>query len=201
MPIALLASYVKDDPLLTFARELSERGWEPPLASRGTAEFLNAHKIAARDVAEIVGPPILDHRVVTLSRELFAALLANPDDPSDMAELERIGVKPVDLVYVSLYPLQEALDKPDRTRASVLKNVDIGGVALLRAAAKGGRIVLSNPDQFDEALRFLKQSVMGPNELRRWLARFAAEAEETAENYAKLTKKYYELVCNDEFDD
>src|SRR3990167_217207 len=145
MKTALLASYEKDAALLRLGKMLGTAGWQL-LGSAGTAKYLNENGIPCRDVAEIIGAPILGHRVVTLSRELFAGLLSTD---ADAAELEKLGVPRIDLVYVTLYSLQKTI-AGGGTSAEVIEKTDIGGPTLLRAAAKGRRVVLSSPAHLDE---------------------------------------------------
>src|SRR3989338_8608152 len=106
MKTALLTSYEKDASLMRLARLLNANGWDL-LGSRGTAKHLSALGIPCRDVADIVGPPILGHRVVTLARKIYASLLAVTED--DFHELDRLNIRPIGLVYVTLYPLEEAI--------------------------------------------------------------------------------------------
>src|SRR3989344_1487913 len=132
---ALLASYEKNTPLLRLATLLEKNGWTL-LGSSGTAKYLNENGISCRDVAEIVGKPILGHRVVTLSRELHAGLLAKPEDGD---ELKSLGIEPIDLVYVTLYPLEKTAADPSATPEDVIEKTDIGGPTLLRSAANASR--------------------------------------------------------------
>jgi phosphoribosylaminoimidazolecarboxamide formyltransferase/IMP cyclohydrolase len=186
-PTALLSAFNKAG-LDKFAAGLLACGWDI-LASAGTAKFLGEKGLRVRSVSEIVGPPILGHRVVTLSRELHAALLAH-DIPEDNAELERIGVPRIDLVYVDLYPLEEATNQPDATMESVLEMTDIGGPTILRAARKGGgRMVLCDPTQLEAALPviisggFPTPSRVNEENTKRWLERFATIAERRVADY------------------
>jgi|SRR3989344_4417551 len=176
MKTALLSAYKKTDELADFARALKDRGWDI-LASAGTVKFLAEKGIEATDVATIVGPPILGHRVVTLSREIHAGLLAKPEDE---AELERLGIRRIDLVYVDLYPLEEEINHPGATEESILEKTDMGGPALLRSAAKGRRIVLSSSAQFAKALTYIDTNA----ENRKYLAFLAVEAEGRVAAYA-----------------
>lgn len=150
---ALLSVYDKTG-LLEFTQELRALGFNF-LASAGTAKYLNDNGIKARDVAEIVGSPILGHRVVTLSREIHAALLAT-NSAADTAELERLGIPRIDLVYVNLYPLEQELADPRHTLESVIEKTDIGGPTLLRSAAKGRRLVMAGKQGIEVTLKFLK---------------------------------------------
>lgn len=187
MKTALLSAYKKTDELADFAQELKKRRWDI-LASAGTVKFLAEKGIESTDVASIVGPPILGHRVVTLSREIHAGILARPEDDE---ELKRLGIRRIDLVDVDLYPLQEEIERPGATEESIIEKTDIGGPTLLRAAAKGRRIVLSNPSQFKSVLDFIDKEVgMAEAEKRRYLAALAAEAEATVAHYAGISARY-----------
>src|SRR3989344_367978 len=189
MKTALLTSYEKDASLMRLARLLNANGWDL-LGSRGTAKHLSALGIPCRDVADIVGPPILGHRVVTLARKIYAGPLSRTDDAADMHELDRINVRPINLVYVTLYPLEEAL-KSAVSEEEVLEKTDIGGPTLLRAAAKGGRLAISDPSQIQAVEEWImagsKEADREP--LRRQLA---AAAERRVANYVDASARYWE---------
>lgn len=188
MKTALLASYGKDAHLLRLARLLTDNGWSL-LGSAGTARFLSQSGIPCRDVGEIVGPPILGHRVVTLARKIYASLLAVTKQ--DFDELDRLNVQPVGLVYVTLYPLEETIANPSATRDDVLEKTDIGGPTLLRAAAKGRRITLSDPAQIDELEAWIREG--SPESARDALViRFAAAAERRVADYVAASASYWE---------
>ena len=186
---ALISAYTKTDELADFARELKQRGWDI-LASAGTTKFLAEKGIEATDVATIVGPPILGHRVVTLSREIHAGLLAKPEDEPELLQL---GIRRTDLVYVDLYPLEEEIAKSGATEESILEKTDIGGPALLRSAAKGRRIVLSDPAQFKRALECIESG----KEDRKYLAILAAEAESVVAAYVSAAAEFNRKVASD----
>ncbi len=186
MKTALLASYGKDEPLLKLGKLLQENGWQL-LGSAGTAKYLGQNGIPCRDVADIVGPPILGHRVVTLARKVYAALLATPED---FGELDKINVQPISLVYVTLYPLEETIAKGGSPE-EVIEKTDIGGPTLLRAAAKGRRLTLSNPAQIDELEAWMKGGCK--DEAREKLVtRFAAAAERRVADYVGASASYWE---------
>ena len=152
MPTALLSVYDKDG-IVEFADELVNLGWQI-LASGGTADFLDAGDIPVRDVAEIVGDrAILGHRVVTLSREIHAGLLARPEDRD---ELYQKGIPWIDLVCVDMYPLKQAIRASNATLEEVIESTDIGGPTLLRSAAKGNRIALCEKADRETVLQWLK---------------------------------------------
>ena len=186
MQTALLASYAKDDALLKLGKLLQEKGWHI-LGSAGTATYLNEHDIPCKDVAEIVGEPILGHRVVTLSRELHAALLATD---ADQAELDSLGVPRIDLVYVTLYPLEKAI-QGGASREEIIEKTDIGGPTLLRAAAKGRRLVLSSPIQIDSLADWLSRG-SPENERDALVTKLVAAAERRVADYVGASASYWE---------
>ena len=185
--LALLASYEKDEALMRLAKLLVANNWSL-LGSSGTAKYLNDNSIPCRDVAEIVGKPILGHRVVTLSREINAALLSTANDAE---ELKTLGIEPIDLVYVTLYPLEKTIANSSATPEDVIEKTDIGGPTLLRAAAKGGRLALSNPSQIDALEHWLKAG--GSEVGRKTIAlTFAAAAERRVAGYVGVSASYWE---------
>ncbi len=185
-PCALLSVYDKTG-IEAFARALTGRGWRI-YASGGTAAALAAAGIAATDVSALVGgSAILGHRVVTLSREIHAGLLARPV-PEDLAELDRLGVPFIDLVCVDLYPLTEEVGRPGSTSESVIDKTDIGGPTMLRSAAKGRRIVVSLPEQRAEVLRWLAAGEPDAAEFREALA---ARAEAVVADYCLASARYH----------
>jgi phosphoribosylaminoimidazolecarboxamide formyltransferase/IMP cyclohydrolase len=183
MKTALLASYEKDAALLRLGKMLGSAGWQL-LGSAGTAKYLNENGVVCRDVAEIVGAPILGHRVVTLSRELFAGLLSTD---ADAAELEKLGISPIDLVYVTLYPLEKTI-AASGSPADVIEKTDIGGPTLLRAAAKGRRVVLSSPEQIGE----FEKHLAGNSFDEAYLTKLAAAAERRVAEYVAASTSYWE---------
>ena len=188
MKTALLASHEKGEELIRLGKLLSENGWTL-LGSAGTAKYLNDNKVACRDVAEIVGPPILGHRVVTLSREIHAGLLA--ETPDDFAELKRLNIEPIDLVYITLYPLLKTIADPSATPADVIEKTDIGGPTILRAAAKGPRLALSDPSQIALVETWIKHGAP-ESEREALVTRFAAATERRVADYVSASAEYWE---------
>lgn len=187
MKRALLASYTKDDDLLRLAALLEKHGWSL-WGSSGTSKFLSEKGHPCRDIAELVGPPILGHRVVTLARKVYAALLA---EKKDSEELDRLGIRPFGLVYVTLYPLEEAIANPNSTPADIIEKTDIGGPTLLRAAAKGRRLTLSHPSQI-AALQAWLEAGAPEKERERLVTKLAAAAERRVANYVAASADYWE---------
>jgi len=187
---ALFSVYDKTG-LLEFAKQLQELDFQF-LGSRGTAIYLNESGISCRDIAEIVGKPILGHRVVTLSREIHAGLLAQ-DNKEDRAELEKLGVPFIDLVYVNFYPLEEEINRKGHTLESIIEKTDIGGPTILRSAAKGRRWTISLPNQFKMVLAFLKGDMKGDKrDMDRVISTLSGIAEWQVYKYCKLSSDFHE---------
>ncbi len=107
------------------------------ISSGGTAKALAEARLPVRRVEEITGfPEILDGRVKTLHPAIHAGILARRDVPEHMAKLQELGLAPIDLVVVNLYPFAATISRPDVTLAEAVENIDIGGPTLIRAAAK-----------------------------------------------------------------
>jgi phosphoribosylaminoimidazolecarboxamide formyltransferase/IMP cyclohydrolase len=134
MPLAILSVYDKSG-LIEFASALREMGWSL-LASGGTARFLRDSGCAVTEVADYTGSPeILGGRVKTLHPAIHGGLLAR-NTPTDRAELQALGWDTIDLVAVNLYPFEQTIAETGATLDRAVENIDIGGVTLIRAAAK-----------------------------------------------------------------
>ncbi|OGI25621.1 MAG: hypothetical protein A3J76_06115 [Candidatus Moranbacteria bacterium RBG_13_45_13] len=171
-----------------FAKDLLDLGWEI-ISSGGTAKYLAKHHIPALDVSEIVGGgAILGHRVVTLSREIHAGLMARPEVAEDMTELKKLNIPFIDLVCVDLYPLEEAVAKPDAEYASVIEATDVGGPTLLRSAAKGGRIVVCDLGDREKIIKKIKAK---GDLTKKERIELAAKAEYTIAKYCLASAKFH----------
>ncbi|CAB4594192.1 MAG: bifunctional phosphoribosylaminoimidazolecarboxamide formyltransferase/IMP cyclohydrolase [Actinobacteria bacterium] len=165
MPIALLSVYDKTG-IVEFADGLHRLGWTI-VSSGGTARAIGEAGVPATDLADLTGvPAILDHRVVTLHPKVHGGLLADPTKPSHQADLAEYGIQPIDLVVVNLYPF--ASDPS-------IELIDIGGPAMVRAAAKNHAhvAVVVDPADYGPVLDEIRSggSVSAPT--RRRLARDA----------------------------
>lgn len=134
MPKAILSVYDKTG-LLDFAGGLASLGWTL-LASGGTARLLQQNNLPVTEVADYTqSPEILAGRVKTLHPAIHGGLLARPTQ-ADLAELQALGWDYIDLVAVNLYPFEQTVAQPDVSLDDAVENIDIGGVTLIRAAAK-----------------------------------------------------------------
>jgi len=146
---ALLSVYDKTG-IVPFGRFLADRGVEL-VSSGGTAQRLRDAGLEVTTVAEATNfPEILHGRVKTLHPAVHGGLLAMRNDPDDMDELHALGIRPIDLVVVNLYPFEDVTARADVTLPEAVENIDIGGSALLRASAKNHAFVATvcNPNDY-----------------------------------------------------
>jgi phosphoribosylaminoimidazolecarboxamide formyltransferase/IMP cyclohydrolase len=170
MPRALLSVSDKSG-LADFARGLVELGWSV-VASGGTARVLREAGLPVSDVADVTGAPeMLGGRVKTLHPAIHAGILARAAE-ADMSELAAHGIQPIDLVACNLYPFQETVAQPDVSPAEVVEQIDVGGVTLLRAAAKNyDRVtVVCDPEDYAPVLAELRAQGAVSAESRQRLA-------------------------------
>ncbi|MFQ3673706.1 MAG: bifunctional phosphoribosylaminoimidazolecarboxamide formyltransferase/IMP cyclohydrolase, partial [Aggregatilineales bacterium] len=170
MPRALISVYDKTG-LIEFANQLVERGWEL-VASGGTEKALLDAGIKVTPLNQLTGlPEMLEGRVKTLHPAVHAGILAR-DRQSDYDELTRHGFALISMVICNLYPFQETVAQPGVTLQDAIEQIDIGGVALLRAAAKNFfRVVtLCDPLDYPRVLALIKASGDTDLALRRELA-------------------------------
>ena len=122
--------------ILEFAQALHGRGVKL-LSTGGTARLLADAGLPVTEVSEVTGfPEMLDGRVKTLHPRIHGGLLARRDMPAHMAALAEHGIGTIDLLVINLYPFAQATARPDCTLEDAIENIDIGGPAMLRAAAK-----------------------------------------------------------------
>jgi phosphoribosylaminoimidazolecarboxamide formyltransferase/IMP cyclohydrolase len=135
-PVARALISVSDKSgIVAFARELAASGIEL-VSTGGTHRMLADAGIAVREVSELTEfPEMMDGRVKTLHPKVHGGLLASRDDPAHVAAMERHAIAPIDLLVVNLYPFEQTVAS-GAAFATVIENIDIGGPAMIRAAAK-----------------------------------------------------------------
>ncbi len=149
-----LLSVSDKDGIVEFARALAGCGVEL-LSTGGTARMLAQAGLAVIEVSDYTGfPEMLDGRVKTLHPKVHGGLLARRDLPAHMLALQTHGIGTIDLLVVNLYPFQNTVAKADCTLDDAIENIDIGGPAMLRAAAKnyGGVAVVVEPADYARVL-------------------------------------------------
>jgi phosphoribosylaminoimidazolecarboxamide formyltransferase / IMP cyclohydrolase len=144
--------------IVDFARALHQAGVRL-LSTGGTAKLLAQNDLPVTEVSEVTGfPEMLDGRVKTLHPRIHGGLLARRADPAHMAALKEHGIGTIDLLVINLYPFAQATAKADCTLDDAIENIDIGGPAMLRAAAKNWQdvAVVIDPADYGQVLAELK---------------------------------------------
>ena len=169
---ALISVYDKRG-LDDFTRGLAELGVEI-LSTGGTHRHLEDLGVKVKPVSEVTGfPEILDGRVKTLHPRIHGGILADRSRSAHATELQELGIDPIDLVAVNLYPFRETAAREGITFEKVIDMIDIGGPTMVRAAAKNfrGVLVVVDPDDYPQVLAAIqKHDGEVPEALRRQLA-------------------------------
>lgn len=144
--------------VVDFAKGLVDLGFEI-LSTGGTWKVIHEAGVPVTQVSDVTGfPECLDGRVKTLHPMIHAGILAMRSNPVHMAQLEKLGVTPIDIVAINLYPFKQTVLKPGVERAEVIENIDIGGPTMLRAAAKNYQdvSVIVDPADYSTVLEELR---------------------------------------------
>lgn len=191
-----LISVSNKEGVIEFARGLVDLGVEI-ISTGGTAKTIREAGIPVTYISDLTGfPEILDGRVKTLHPKVHGGILALRNE-DHLAQLDKQEIATIDLVAVNLYPFRETIAKPGVTFEEAIENIDIGGPAMVRAAAKNHKYVLAvvNPYRYDEVLKALQTSSVS-DDLRRLLA---LEAFAHTSSYdAAITAYFQKLTCGNE---
>jgi phosphoribosylaminoimidazolecarboxamide formyltransferase / IMP cyclohydrolase len=194
---AALISVYDRTGVAALARALAERGM-PIYATGGTCAHLRDHGIDALDVGELTGyPALFDGRVKTLHPNVFGGILKDRDSAVHRGEAERHAIPTISTVVVNLYPFEATVANESATLQEAIEQIDIGGVALLRAAAKNFEhvTVLSEPAQYDAFVVALGSGGLDASTRRR----YATRAFERTAEYDSAIARYMEsgLLANE----
>jgi len=180
--------------LVDFARGLADLSVEL-LSTGGTARALRAAGLTVTDVAEVTGfPEMLDGRVKTLHPRVHAGLLAVRGNADHDRQMAAQGIAPIDLVAITLYPFEDALAGPDATLAEVNEQIDIGGPAMLRSAAKNfaGVAAVVDPADYPGVLAELRER--GGSLSRATRCRLASKVFTHTARYDSLIAGFFERL-------
>ncbi len=177
--------------LADFATALHKEFQVELISTGGTAKFLRDLNLPVTDVSTVTNfPEMMDGRLKTLHPNIHGGLLSVRDDPSHLAAMKQHNIQPIDLLCVNLYPFAKTIEKPNVTLEEAIENIDIGGPAMIRSAAKNNRYVLvvTSPTHYEKVLGDLRQhngSSCGKHRLKQAQRAFAHTAE-----YDGLIAKY-----------
>lgn len=140
--------------IIDFARALKQFDVEI-VSTGGTAKSLRDAGIDVRDISDVTGfPEMMDGRVKTLHPRVHGGLLALRDNPEHVAAMEQNGIEPIDMVVVNLYPFAQTIAREGVTREEAIEQIDIGGPAMIRSAAKNAHdvAVVVSPAQYENLI-------------------------------------------------
>ena len=176
--------------IIDFARELKHFNVEI-ISTGGTAKALRDAGIEVRDISDVTGfPEMMDGRVKTLHPRVHGALLGLRDNPEHVAAMKQHGIEPIDMVVVNLYPFAETISREGVTREEAIEQIDIGGPAMIRSAAKNSDAVavVVDPKQYPLLIDELHQhagSISIPV-----LQRLASQAFQQTAKYDAVVSSY-----------
>ncbi len=179
--------------IFDFAAELAGLGFEI-ISTGGTARALREAGLEVTDASEVTGfPEILGGRVKTLHPHIHAAILARPDVEEQRREMEKLGISPVEIVVVNLYPFEQTVAREGVSLEEAVENIDIGGPTMLRAAAKNHAhlAVIVNPQCYKPVIEELKAKGKISGETR---INLAAEAFSHTAGYDAAIASYFNAL-------
>lgn len=182
--------------IVDLARFLSASGVEI-ISTGGTMKAIEAAGIPVTYVSDVTGfPEIMDGRVKTLNPKIHGGILAVRSNPAHMAALAKHNISPIDMVVVNLYPFEATIAKEGVAEAEAIENIDIGGPAMIRAAAKNFKdvVVITYPERYETVKKALAASGdVSENERRK----LAAEAFDHTAKYDTLIAAYLKKQCGE----
>ena len=176
--------------IIDFARELKRFNVEI-ISTGGTARALRDAGIEVRDISDVTGfPEMMDGRVKTLHPRVHGGLLALRDNAEHVAAMQEHGIEPIDMVVVNLYPFAETISRAGVTREEAIEQIDIGGPAMIRSAAKNSNhvAVVVDPAQYPLLIEELREQE--GSLLISTLQRLAAQAFQHTAQYDATVSSY-----------
>lgn len=155
-----LVSVSDKSNLEPFARGLADLGIQL-ISTGGTFKFLSEAGIPVTQVSEVTGfPEIMDGRVKTLHPAIHGGILADRRNHEHLKAIQELGIEPIDLVVVNLYPFEDVAERRGATDEEIIENIDIGGPTMVRAAAKNhtGVAIVVDPRRYDDVLKELREN-------------------------------------------
>ncbi len=192
-----LISVSNKDGVVNLAKRLHSAGVEI-ISTGGTMKAIKEAGIPVTYVSDVTGfPEIMDGRVKTLNPYIHGGILSVRDNQEHLTQMQEHGIKGIDLVVVNLYPFKETIAKPNVELAEAIENIDIGGPAMIRAAAKNFKFVtiVTNPARYEEVAAQVEASGEVADSLRLQLAQ---EAFAHTADYDTAIKDYLAKVIKQE---
>ncbi|HUB26730.1 MAG TPA: hypothetical protein VL992_14995, partial [Tepidisphaeraceae bacterium] len=143
-----------------FATALHKEFHVELVSTGGTAAYLRSLGLPVMDVSQVTGwPEMMDGRIKTLHPKIHGGLLALRDEATHALAMRQHDITAIDLLCVNLYPFEQTIARPGTTLEEAIENIDIGGPAMIRSAAKNNRYVLvvTSPDRYEKVLGDLRK--------------------------------------------
>ena len=194
----VLVSVFNKDGLLSVIKKLDEHGVNI-YSTGGTEQYIKNNNIKVTKVEDLTSyPSILGGRVKTLHPKIFGGILARRDVEEDKDELTKYVIPEFDLVIVDLYPFEKTVQIPNVTENEIIEKIDIGGISLIRAAAKNFKdvLVVSEISQYNQLLDIIKEDCSSSLKDRQ---KFAINAFKISSNYDTNIFNYFSDNSNDIF--
>ena len=194
----VLVSVFNKDGLLSVIKKLDKHGVNI-YSTGGTEQYIKNNNIKVTKVEDLTSyPSILGGRVKTLHPKIFGGILARRDVEEDKDELTKYVIPEFDLVIVDLYPFEKTVQIPNVTEDEIIEKIDIGGISLIRAAAKNFKdvLVVSEISQYNQLLDIIKEDCSSSLKDRQ---KFAINAFKISSNYDTNIFNYFSDNSNDIF--
>ena len=189
-----LISVTDKTGIVEFARELQHLGVEI-ISTGGTAKLLKENGVRVVEISEHTGfPEIMDGRVKTLHPKVHGGLLALRNNETHKKQMRDLGIKPIDMVVVNLYPFEKTIAKKGVSAEEAIENIDIGGPSMIRSASKNYRhvIVIVNPKRYKFIIEELRANHNDISEKMR--LELAIEAFRTTGRYDRIIANYFDSL-------
>lgn len=176
--------------IVDFAKELSSLNIEI-ISTGGTARLLKEKGVDVIPISDLTGfPEVMDGRVKTLHPKVHGGILAIRSNKEHVETMNKLGIKPIDMIIVNLYPFKKTIAKPDVKLEDAIENIDIGGPTMVRAAAKNYQdvLIITRPEQYDKILEELRKGDISLETKKR----LALEAFEMTADYDNAVTSYLE---------
>ena len=180
--------------IVEFARELQHLGVEI-ISTGGTSRLLKENGIRVVEISEHTGfPEIMDGRVKTLHPKVHGGLLALRNNETHKKQMKELGIKPIDMVVVNLYPFEKTIAKKGVSMEEAIENIDIGGPSMIRSASKNYKhvIVVINPKRYEFIIEELKANRNDISEKTRF--ELAIEAFRPTGRYDRIIANYFDSL-------
>ena len=194
----VLVSVFNKDGLLSVIKKLDKHGVNI-YSTGGTEQYIKNNNIKVTKVEDLTSyPSILGGRVKTLHPKIFGGILARRDVEEDKDQLTKYVIPEFDLVIVDLYPFEKTVQIPNVTENEIIEKIDIGGISLIRAAAKNFKdvLVVSEISQYNQLLDIIKEDCSSSLKDRQ---KFAINAFKISSNYDTNIFNYFSDNSNDIF--